>query len=459
MKRSKNWAILLLVAGLATIAPLSCAKAGATPTATSGQVVTVQPGQLLVQIPTSGNLAFSQTADLAFQGTGTIDQINVQLGDSVKKGEVVAALDQSASSSWQANLTKLQQALTSAQRSELPAESNLSRDSLALQQALNNSQVTNSPTLQVNASQVTNLQNALTAYNNALAYLQSLTANFQEMQSVIPNAQTLVDIAQSQVNASLTTLTMVLANADSTALANARLTVAVDQKSVDDAKNAVVTAQQALDAANAASPQLVAPFDGIVTAIGTIRDPKTGQTRTMTGGDVVNTGTIGVSIADPTQFEADVLVNEADIYNVNIGSTATVQAIAAPTISYPGTVTAVAPTATVTSGVVNYKVTVAVANQPTTLSSVGSQSVTPSPTSSLQLKSGLTVTVNILVQTIPDALLVPNRAITRQGTQNVVKVLKADGTTETRVITVGPNTITSTQVLSGLSAGDKVVVP
>ena len=110
MKRSKKLAILVLLVGLTAIVPLSCAKPAATPTPTS-QPVTVQQGPLIVQIPASGNLAFSLTADVAFQGAGTVDQINVQVGDAVTNGEVLATLDQSA---WQDYLTSLQRAVTTA---------------------------------------------------------------------------------------------------------------------------------------------------------------------------------------------------------------------------------------------------------------------------------------------------------------------------------------------------------
>ena len=66
-------------------------------------------------------------------------------------------------------------------------------------------------------------------------------------------------------------------------------------------------AQQALDEANVKSPEVVAPFDGFVTAVN------------VDGGDEVKTGTVAVSIADPNKFEVDILVSELDIVDVELG--------------------------------------------------------------------------------------------------------------------------------------------
>ncbi|MBI2836473.1 MAG: HlyD family efflux transporter periplasmic adaptor subunit [Chloroflexi bacterium] len=77
---------------------------------------------------------------------------------------------------------------------------------------------------------------------------------------------------------------------------------------------------------------------------------------------------------------------------------------------------------------------------------------------SIQLREGLTVTVNIVVTEKTGVLLVPNRAITRQGGQTLVRVPK-DGQVEMRPIAIGINDFQNTEVLEGLNEGDKVVIP
>ena len=314
----------------------------------------------------------------------------------------------------------------------------------------------------MNANQSTGLQAAQDALTTAQNYYQYVLTNFSGSPSVVANAK-------SQVDSTTATLNALVTSTDSTQVAIDRMNATLAQGKVDDAKNAVSDAQKALDDANAASPQITAPFDGIVTAVG------------VTGGQTVTKGTVGVSIADQTKFEANVLVNETDISNVKIGAAATVQPNANSTVTFAGTVTALAPTATISSGVVNYSVTVAVAGQPVSFgggasgqgASRGSgqppstvtggqgrapSAATNSTTTAFQLKSGLTVSINILALDIPNAILVPSRAISRQAGQTVVKVLNADGTTVTTTVTVGATNGTNTQILSGLSVGDKVMV-
>jgi len=109
--------------------------------------------------------------------------------------------------------------------------------------------------------------------------------------------------------------------------------------------NAVADAQKALDDAKASSPEVKTTFDGLLL-------------RLMCAGDEVNKGTVAVTIADPAKFQADVLVSQMDIYNIQVGGDATVQADALSGLSFPAKITYIAPTATVSQGVVNYKVTI-----------------------------------------------------------------------------------------------------
>ena len=74
-----------------------------------------------------------------------------------------------------------------------------------------------------------------------------------------------------------------------------------------------------------------------------------------------------------------------------------------------------------------------------------------------QLREGLTVTVSITVNERNDVLLVPNKAITRQGQETYVQVLK-DGGTEPRSIKTGISDWQLTEVIEGLSEGEQILV-
>ena len=231
------------------------------------------------------------------------------------------------------------------------------------------------------------------------------------------------------------------------------------------AKERLGQREQALEEASEASPEVTAPFDGFITKVN------------VSGGDEVKKGTVAVSLADPDKFEVDILVSEMDISEVEKGGSATLQADAISGLSFPAKVTYIAPTATIQSGVVNYKVTVEVESV-SNISQVPPSGMTPpqgfTPPAgqgnssisqpvgtfrAIQLREGLTVTVNIIVDQRTNVLLVPSGAITTQGWQSYVEVLLPDGTIERRAIKTGITDYVNTEVTDGLDEGEKVIVP
>jgi HlyD family secretion protein len=183
----------------------------------------------------------------------------------------------------------------------------------------------------------------------------------------------------------------------------------------------------------------------------------------------MNLNNVAVTMTDPSKLEAVVLVNEIDIFNVKINGTASVQADAAQGLTVPATVTYIEPTATVQSGVVNYHVKVELIPPTSTNSTQAGRTTAPnrqsgassagsSAVSFANLRQGLSVTVNILKENKQNVLLVPNKAITRQGTATSIQALQSNGTIETRTVQVGASDSRNTEVTQGLNEGDKVVV-
>ena len=266
------------------------------------------------------------------------------------------------------------------------------------------------------------------------------------------------------------------------------------QLDIEDAQKALIDSQDELDDANSKSPLIVAPFDGFITKVN------------VEGGDEVMTGTVAVQLADPSKFEADILVSEMDILQVKLGGEAWVQVDAMSGLTLPAEVTHISPTATIQSGVVNYQVKVEIeplesvmqeqqAAQQEAMQKI-EQGELPErlqqaieagqitqeqaeemmkqmqqgqgrqqgqvPTiipEDFQLREGLTVTVTILVDERTDVLLVPNAAITIQAGKSYVQVVSPDGTTEEREIQTGISDWQFTEVTEGLSEGEQVIVP
>jgi HlyD family secretion protein len=361
--------LITLVLGSISVLSLSCASKSES--APQNQVVTVQRGDLTVDITASGNLALSVKEDLAFEMAGTVEEVMVEEGESVQKGQLLARLD---TTQWETNLTLLE-------ISVLQAEINLKNANYTLEQAKEPISTTGKVT--------------------SVVAVDPLDIEIKELQ---------VKLAQMRL---------------------------------EDAK-------KALDEAKKASPEVVAPFAGFIATVN------------VNGGDEVKKGTVAVVIADPNKFEADILVSETDILQVKLGGNASVQVGAMQGMSLPAKVTHISPTATIQQGIVNYKVKVEVQSLETVIQEqqqARQQRQMPAVLpADFQLREGLTITVSIVVEQKTGVLLVPNGAITTKGRQTYVQVMSPDGTIEERPITAGISNWQYTEVTSGLSEGEKVIV-
>jgi macrolide-specific efflux system membrane fusion protein len=175
-----------------------------------------------------------------------------------------------------------------------------------------------------------------------------------------------------------------------------------------------------------ARSSLVAPADGIVTAIN------------VTGGADAPTAD-AIDLAAAT-FQVTANVVETDIATMQIGQAATVT-VGAISADLTGTVTAIAPVAetSTSGGVVSYAVTVALNAPPATL------------------RPGMTADVTVTTASANGVLAVPAAAIRGTSEAYTVLVLTAAGTPESRPVTVGLMTSSLVEIKSGLNAGDVVI--
>ncbi len=350
------------------------------------------------------------------------------------------------------------------------------------------------------------VKNAEERLSTAQVKLAELLAESTPDAKNIEIQKTKVELAQEQLTNAQNTLTGVTKKR--LQVEQAKGNVEDAQQKIDDEEKVLVDAQKALDDAKTKSPIITAPFAGFITKVN------------VKGGDEVLNGAVAVQLADPNKFEANILVNETDMLQVKLGGDATVQVDSIPGLTLPAKLTQISPTATIQSGVVNYQVKVEIESlQPVTANQRGasdnsssanissprqptggspssgnvtsprqrtggnqsSDNVTPprqwtggNPFSgnvtsqgqapavaseNFQLREGLSITVSVIIQERNDVLLVPNGAITLQRGQSYVQVQAADGTTEQRAIQTGINNAQYTEVTSGLTEGEKVIVP
>ncbi len=165
------------------------------------------------------------------------------------------------------------------------------------------------------------------AFEKSLLDLEDSRIAVKDAQTAVATAQTAVEDAGYAVTKQQRTLSNAKLDME-----DAVLTLAETEKKFADAK--------------AKSPEIKAPFDGFVTKVN------------VSGGDEVANGTTAVTVADPNRFEADILVSEMDIMKVALGGTATISLNAMTGVKLPASITHISPTATISSGVVNYSVKV-----------------------------------------------------------------------------------------------------
>ncbi len=505
---------VLMLGGISALS-LSCAS-GEDSEATENEVVTVERGDLTIDITAVGNLALSHKENLSFEMSGMVEEVLVEEGDSVEEGQVLVKLDTSV---WQDQLTTLERQLETKKRDLLQAEINLTNAENALIQtaSVENAELATAQAELNVANAKISLDNAQNNYDRAKdRYDSNPSVPEWIMDYKLKTAQ--LAIAELNLADAEEELASVLTDIDQEIIKKEK-ELAIVEGRLEDAQKAVEDAQEELDEVANASTEITAPFDGFITRVN-IKD-----------GDDVKKGTVAVELADHEEFEADILISEIDIFQVKLGGEATVQVDALQTIVLPAEVTRIAPTATIQQGVVNYEVKVelqsleAIAQEqqaarqesmqglaegeiPERLKQAieaglitqeqademmermqsgetpfqpgeggmqfmpeGGQGQIPFATGGIQsqtttitfedfqLREGLTVTVSIIVDERNDVLLVPNSAIISSGRQSYVQVMSADDTIEERAITTGISDWQYTEVTEGLSEGEQVVVP
>lgn len=391
---------ICMIGGLA----VGCSKETTT-TTTRTMTATVQRGSITESIIGTGNLAYSNVEKLAFEMAGTVQEVSVSAGDTVKEGQELVKLDTSV---WDTQIETLSKAITNAQRNLttkqralVTAERQVTAKELSVRQAELDLQSTEN-TLD-NVSEVKAAQDAVNAIQLSIDVAQAnwLIAGAQgneaasiyyqqyitSLQSMLEDAEKKLQEIKKGVSKSISSdIALQIAkiqlqieqsqrSLEDTKLAveDAKLNVEDAQTAVSDAEQAVKDAQDALDEAQSLNPIIKAPFGGYITKVN------------VAGGDDVQKGTVAIQIADPNQFKANIMVTENDIFSVILGGTATVSLDALSDVTFPAEITEIAPTATVSQGVVNYSVTVEL----TSLQPIGATQITLDQVPSQSTDGGL----------------------------------------------------------------------
>jgi len=438
--------VLVFVAGWLLVRFLSTNANGSE----EYQTAEINRGDLIAIVGATGIVEPNQSAEINWETSGRIKEINVQVNNSVEQGMVLAELEDNTVPQSviqaraelveaQKNLDDLlnsgtesaeaYQALLNAEREEQIAEDY--RDEWNYLNA-NWDRVYEARETFLRAEE--DLWDAQRAFN----VVENLPAD--DPQRVQANEN--LDEIQAQRNRALRNLTYIMGKSYDyeVAIDFADYEIAVEEledarrewnrlKNGPDADD-IEAAEARVAAAEAmvSLARLEAPFTGTVT-----------QAESKVG-DLVISGTKGFRIDDLSELFVKVDVSEVDINRISVGQRADLTFDAVSGIAYQGEVTAVSTVGTDTGGGVDFEVTIRIIDADD------------------RVRPGMTAAVNIIVKEINDVLTVPNRAIRLMEGQRIVYLLE-DGELRDVEIEVGASSDVSSEVISGnIDVGDMVVL-
>lgn len=403
--KRKWWLVFLLVAGV-LIAAYAVKSRSAAASTTQYETETIARGDLTATIGATGAVRAKQSAVLIWQAAGTVDVVNVKVGDNIPADFVLAYLQK-----------------TSLPQSVILAEADLA----SAQQSLN--ELLNSDTAL--AQSVLTLRDAQEAYKKAYNWRQQLNGKYHIKEIIYKTIG----------NRKIPVLKEYMGYASEATKKKADEDLALAKAKLDDAQREydrlaggniaeIAAAQARVDAAQATInlARLTSPFAATVTEA--IPLP----------GDQVSAGASAFRLDDMTSLLVDVEVSEVDINSVAVGQPVTLSFDAILDRTYHGEVVQVAQAGTDSGGVVSFKVTVELTD------------------ADQLVKPGMTAAVNILVNELADVPLVPNRAVRVVDGKRVIYLLKNGAAVRTE-ISLGASGDTVSVIAGGdVQVGDVVIL-
>jgi HlyD family secretion protein len=443
-----RWGLILLVAAVAVVA-FVILRRNSTNTVTQYQTAEVKRGNLVATIGATGTVRAKQSAVLTWQSTGTVDIVNVKVGDNVPRDFVMAYLKKT---SLPQNLVMAEADLASAQTSLdnlrnsnsalAKAEQDLANAKQAVEDAQKN--VTKLDFRRYSDDMLKRAKDELVLAKRNVSRAEDYFKLFKDRPNGdaekaqaelnLVNARTTRDQKQATLDWYLGTPSPLDAAKYRAALSVAQAQEADAQRTYDrlNAGNVVeiASAQARVDAAQATLnlARVVAPIPGIVTESYPLP------------GDQVNAGVKAFRLDDLSNLYVDVEVSEVDINSVEVGQTATLSFDAILNKNYHGKVVEVAKVGTTVGGVVNFTVTVEIADADDLV------------------KPGMTAAVNVVVQEQKNVVLIPNRAVRLVNAERVVYVLVSGKPKAVKVSLGSSSGIDSVLAGGDIKEGDPIIL-
>ena len=368
---------------------------GASTDIDPGKIVTAETGTMVKSVVATGKIEPTTKVEIKSRANGIIEKLPVDVDSDVKAGDVLAELDKEQ---LQAALRSAEANLQAARAALDAAEANLKKD--------------------VVMAEGPDVQFAQRNFERA----QKLFTQKLIPQSQLDDAHSAVDVAVNRQRA-------------------AQSQLIVDQANVSQAKAQVAQAKAASDQAaeSLAYSTIRAPIRATVLS----RDVEIGSPVSS----ILNLGanaTLVMTLGDIQQVFVRGKVDEADIGRVRLGQPARIRVETFKDRAFNGRVTQISPLGVEKDNVTTFEVKVSIDNP------------------GQELKANMTANAEIVLEEHPGALLIPEAAITYDAAKAAFVDVVSPGTKTGRKktpIKVGVGNGTKIEVLGGLKAGDKLVLP
>ena len=456
-----RWLMGLIASGVlivGTTATIQTIQQKNKPLDVTKLTVPVEAKSVTVRITASGKVQPVQSVNISTKSPGLLADLNVEQGDTVKQGQIIARMDNSEIKmrilQYQANLAQAKAQLAESEAGSRPeeiAQAKARVDQAQAQLAI----IRDGNRLQ----EIQQAQAQVDSAKASVALTKSRVKRYQDLakdgaisqdsleQYVSENSKAKANLEEAQRRLSL--LKVGNRNQDiqkQAAIVNQekeglrKLENGNRPQEIARLKAAVASAEAQLKQQQVQLEDTIirAPFSGIVTqryaTVGGYVSPAISASSNASA-----TSTSIVALAKGLEVLAN--VPEVDISQIKQQQKVEITIDAYPEEVFQGQVRLIAPEAVVDQNVTSFQVRVAI------------------KTGAEKLRSGMNVSeVTFLGNNIKDALLIPQELIVTQKGKTGVWLLGEKNKPQFRLVTIGANIDNQIQVLDGLKAGDRVFI-
>ncbi|HXD72347.1 MAG TPA: efflux RND transporter periplasmic adaptor subunit [Vicinamibacterales bacterium] len=368
---------------------------GASSDVDPSKVVTAEAGTMVKSVVATGKIEPTTKVEIKSRANGIIEKLPVDIDSNVNAGDVLAELDKE----------QLQAVLRSAEANLQAARAALAGAQAALKK-------------NVVEAEGPDVEFARRNYDRA----QQLFNQKLVSQSQLDDAHSAIDVAANRQRAAQSQLT-------------------VSEANIKQAEAQVAQAKAAAD--QAAESLAYATIRAPIRATVLSRDVEIGSPVSS----ILNLGanaTLVMTLGDIQQVFVRGKVDEADIGRVRLNQPARIRVETFKERVFNGRVTQISPLGVEKDNVTSFEVKVSIDNP------------------GQELKANMTANAEIVLEEHPNALLIPEAAVSYDA-KKAASVLIADPNAKNgrrkAPIKVGVGNGTKIEVLEGLKAGDKLVLP